>query len=82
MNGIIKGMLREVFNDLFQYASNIRGYGTRYTAKQLYKFGVQTNIGKQSLPFIVIDIWKDLPFSINSIKHFRSSQSSQTLSTV
>ena len=47
-----------------------------------YKFGVQTNIGKQSLPFIVIDIWKDLPFSINSIKHFRSSQSSQTLSTV
>ena len=76
-------MLREVFNDLFQYASNIRGYGTRYTAKQnLYKFGVQTNIGKQSLPFIVIDIWKDLPFSINSIKHFRSSQSSQTLSTV
>ena len=55
-------MLRKVFNDLFQYASNIRGYGTRYTAKQLYKFGVQTNIGKQSLPFIVIDIWKDLPF--------------------
>ena len=75
-------MLREVFNDLFQYASNIRGYGTRYTAKQLYKFGVQTNIGKQTLPFIVIDIWKDLPFSINSIKHFRSSQISQTLSTV
>ena len=75
-------MLRKVFNDLFQYASNIRGYGTRYTAKQLYKFGVQTNIGKQSLPFIVIDIGKDLPFSINSIKHFRSSQISQTLSTV
>lgn len=75
-------MLREVFNEMFQYASSIRGYGTRYTAKQLYKFGVQTNIGKQSLPFIVIDIWKDLPFSINSIKHFRSSQISQTLSTV
>ena len=76
-------MLREVFNDLFQYASNIRGYGTRYAAKQnLYKFGVRTNIGKQSLSFIAIDIWKDLPFSINSIKHYRSSQISQTLSTV
>ena len=37
-------MLREVFNETFQYASNIRGYGTRYAAKQnLYKFGVRTN---------------------------------------
>ena len=76
-------MLREVFNEIFQYASDIRGYGTRYAVKQnLYKFGVRTNIGKQSLSFIAIDIWKDLPFSINSIKHFRSSQISQTLSTV
>ena len=76
-------MLREVFNEIFQYASDIRGYGTRYAAKQNhYKFGVRTNTGKQSLSFIAIDIWKDLQFSINSIKHFRSSQISQTLSTV
>jgi len=60
-------MLREVSNNLFQYASNIRGYGTRYAAKQnLYKFGVRTDIGRQSLSFIAIDIWKDFPFSINS----------------
>ena len=38
----------------------IHGYGTTYAAKQnLYKFGVRTNVEKQSLSFIAIDIWKD-----------------------
>ena len=27
-----KGLIPEVFNEMFQYASNIPGYGTRYTA--------------------------------------------------
>ena len=57
-----KGCLREVFNKMFQHASNIHCYSTRYTAKKnLYKMSVRTNVGKQSISFIATDIWKDLP---------------------
>ena len=57
-----KGCLREVFDIMFQYASNIHCYNTRYTAKKnLYKMSVRTNVGKQSISFIATDIWKDLP---------------------
>ena len=74
-----KGMLPEVFQyeiyEMFQYASNIRGYGTRYAAKQIfYKFGVRTNVGKQSVSFIAIDIWKDLSSSIKDSSTFEISQ--------
>ena len=70
-----KGMLPEVFNETFQYASNIHGYGTRYVAQQiLYKFGVRTNVGKQSVSFIAIDIWKDLSSSIKDSSTFEISQ--------
>ena len=68
-------MLPEVFNEMFQNASNIRGYGTRYVAKQIfYKFGVRTNVGKQSVSFIAIDIWKDLSSSIKDSSTFEISQ--------
>ena len=70
-----KGMLPEGFNEMFQNASNIRGYGTRYAAKQIfYKFGVRTNVGKQSVSFIAIDIWKDLSSSIKDSSTFEISQ--------
>ena len=43
-----KGLLPEVFDNMFQYASNIHGYNTRYAAKHnLYKPNVRTNVGKQ-----------------------------------
>ena len=35
-----------------------------------YKFGVRTNVGKQSVSFIAIDIWKDLPSSIKDSNTF------------
>ena len=59
-----KGCLREVFDNMFQYASNIHCHNMRYTAKKnLFKMSVRTNvgIGKQSISFIATDIWKDLP---------------------
>ena len=57
-----KGCLPEVFNNMFQYASNIHCYNTRYTAKKNnYKISIQTNVGKQSISFMAKDIWKDLP---------------------
>ena len=56
---------------MFQNGSNIHGYGTTYAAKQnLYNFGVRTNVGKQSLSFIAIDIWKDHPSSIKDSSSF------------
>ena len=56
---------------MFQYGSNINGYDTTYAAKEnLYKFGVRTNVGKQSLSFIAIDIWKDHPSTIKDSSTF------------
>ena len=38
---------------------------TRYTAKQnFYKCKIRTNAGKQSVSYMAIDIWKDLPSSL------------------
>ena len=57
------GLLPRVFDDIFKYARNMHGYNTRYTAKQNFsdKHRVNTNVGKQSVTFMAIDIWKDLP---------------------
>ena len=45
-----KGCLREVFDNMFQYASNIHCYNTRYTAKKnIYKMSVRTNVARQKI---------------------------------
>ena len=45
-----KGCLREVFDNMFQYASNIHCHNTRYTAKKnLYKMSVRTNVARQTI---------------------------------
>ena len=65
------GLLPEVFDSIFQYARNINGYNTRYTAKQnFYKYKVKTNTGKQSVSYMAIDIWKDLPSSLKDLSVF------------
>ena len=52
-----KGLLPDVFDNMFQYASNIYGYDTRYSAER--------NLRKPKvLSFAAIDIWKDLPSSL------------------
>ena len=51
----------------------IHVYNTRYTANQnLYKLNVQTNVGKQLISFMVTDIWKELPLSIQKKKVLKS----------
>ena len=46
-------------------------YNTRYTAKQnFYKHKVRTNTGKQSVSFMAIDIWKDIPSSLKDLSVF------------
>ena len=60
--------LCKVFDNTFQYARNIHRYNTRYTAKQnFYKYKVKTNVGKQSVSYMAIDIWKDLPSSLKDL---------------
>ena len=55
-----KGVLPELFNHLFQYASNVHNYNTGYATKQnLHKFRVNTNIGKQMISFMAIDLGKN-----------------------
>ena len=79
-----KGCLCEVFDNMFQYASNIDCYNTRYTAKKnLYKMSVRTNVGKQSISFIATDIWKELPTHLKSSSRYVCiSKEIYTLSTV
>ena len=79
-----KGSLPVLFDNMFQYASNVHHYNTRYTAKKnLYKPSVRTNIGKQSISFMATNIWKDLPTYLKNlsvytfpkkIKHFLLSE--------
>ena len=63
-----RGLLPEVFDNMFQYASNIHGYNTRYAANHnLYKPNVRTNVGKQLISFMATDIWKDLPTPLKTL---------------
>ena len=65
------GLLPEVFDNTFQYARSIHRYNTRYSAKQnFYKYKIKTNAGKQSLSYMAIDIWKDLPSSLKDLSVF------------
>ena len=36
----------------------------------VYKYKVKTNAGKQSLSYMAIDIWKDLPSSLKDLSVF------------
>ena len=66
-----KGSLPVLFDNMFQYASNVHHYNTRYTAKKnLYKPSVRTNIGKQSISFMATNIWKDLPTYLKNLSVF------------
>ena len=57
-----KGCLLEVFDNIFQYASNVHCNNTRYTAKKnLYELSILTNVGRQSISFMATDIWQELP---------------------
>ena len=69
---------------MFQYGSNINGYDTTYAAKQnLYKFGVRTNVGKQSCTLFHRYRYLERPSLYNKrLKHFRITQITQTLCTV
>ena len=38
-----------------------------YSQTEFYKYRVNTNVGKQSVTFMAIDIWKDLPSSLKDL---------------
>ena len=62
--GISKA-LPNIFDNYFQYACDIHSYDTGYAStKNFYKPCTRTNIGKQSVSAIVVDLWKDLPASL------------------
>ena len=53
----------------------VRGL-TRYAAKQnLPKFPVNTNIGKQMISFMAIDLWQELPYKFKDLNQFAFSKS-------
>ena len=63
------GALPSIFNSLFKYAGDVHSYNTRYASdRNLYKSKVRTNIGKQSISFMAIDIWNSIPVELNLAK--------------
>ena len=63
------GALPSIFNSLFKYAGDVHSYNTRYASdRNLYKSKVTTNIGKQSISFMAIDIWNSIPVELNLAK--------------
>ena len=63
--------LPNIFDNYFQYASDIHSYNTRYaTNKNFYKPCTRTNIGKQSVSTIVVDLWQDLSTSLKNLNTF------------
>jgi len=68
-----QGLLPDAFDNMFQEASTIHGYKTRYSAeRKRHKSKVRTNIGKQSVSFVAIDICKDQPSSLKDASVLRS----------
>ena len=67
-----KGLLPDVFDNMFQYASNIYGYDTRYSAERNLRKPKVRKILENSLSFAAIDIWKDLPSSLKDKRRLTS----------
>ena len=63
--------LPNIFDNYFQYANDIHSYNTRYaTNKNFYKPCTRTNLGKQSVSSIVVDLWQDLSTSLKNLNTF------------
>ena len=50
--------------------------------QNFYKYKIKTNAGKQSLSYMAIDIWKDLPSSLKDLSVFTFSKVYKTLPPV
>ena len=54
--------LPDIFHDYFQFACDVHSYNTRYaTRNNFYKPRTRTNIGKQSVSSIAVDLWQESP---------------------
>ena len=63
--------LPNIFENYFQYANDIHSQNTRYASNNnFYKPCTRTNIGKQSVSSIVVDLWQDLPTSLKNLNTF------------
>ena len=73
------GMLPSIFENMFRYARNVHNHNTRYASNQnLYKSGIKTNIGKQAISFMAIDIWSSLPTDLKQSNTFSCKKTLKT----
>ena len=64
-------MLPGIFGNMFRYARNVHSYNTIYVdIDNLYKSSVKTNIDKQTITFMAIDLWKNLPLPLKLLNTF------------
>ena len=67
--------LPDIFHDYFQFACDVHSYNTRYaTRKNFYKPRTRTNIGKQCVSSIAVDLWQELPCHLKYLPHFSFSR--------
>ena len=63
--------LPSIFQNYFQYADQVRNCNTRYASKKnFYKPRTRTNIGKQSIQSITVDLGKDLPLHLKDLPNY------------
>ena len=66
-----KKELPSIFQNCFQYGDQVRNYNTRYAPKKnFYKRRTRTNIGKQSIQSIAVDLGKDLPLHLKELPNY------------
>ena len=66
-----KKELPSIFQNYFRYADQVRNYNTRYAPKKnFYKPRTRTNIGKQSIQSVAVDLGKDLPLHLKDLPNY------------
>ena len=70
-----KGLLPNVFDNLFQFASSQHTCYSRYAFKQiLCKPRPRNNVGKQMFSFQAIDLWRHIPHHVKDLTIFSFSK--------
>ena len=74
-----KQILPSIFNDFFHYAKNVHSYNTRYASQNnLYKSRFRTNMGRQTISAMAIDIWQNLPSIFKDLNIFAFNKNVKT----
>ena len=71
----VESLYKLQIHEYFQFACDAHSNNTRYaTRKNFYKSRTRTNIGKQSVSSIAVDLWQELPCHLKYLPNFSFSR--------